>query len=97
MAAIEGLIDTTGKTLWELVEERAAAVALPRALGSAARLIENGTSISEAIEPSTQPSPRPVLPLPTMLSLSTLSRCNPLKSLSVLPASWRPHAWEKPG
>lgn len=31
-------------------EERAAAVALPRALGSAARLIENGTSISEAIE-----------------------------------------------
>jgi ATPase subunit of ABC transporter with duplicated ATPase domains len=31
-------------------EERAAAVALPRALGSAARFIENGTSISEAIE-----------------------------------------------
>lgn len=30
-------------------DERAAAVALPRALGSAARAIENGTSISEAI------------------------------------------------
>ena len=43
MAAIEGLIDTTGKTLWELIEERAAATPGKRmAVDEAGRTISYG-------------------------------------------------------